>query len=224
MRHSNAVWEYFEKVGDTKKAICRLCDEEYSFISTTGNLKSHLKKKHEDAYLEVEESQGQARLANELSDDGKERVIYEYVVAQSPTSSVDETANSIKTATRKRSRDSKLLASEYQRKISQHAVGKAKAKRLIEELTEEKICVAHLQKELIEKEMEEKNLKITLLQEEMKHKKEMYDLEKQEIEHRKKEMEHKKQMNELEKREMLLKIEVLKANLRKINETDLPLK
>lgn len=68
--------------------------------------------------------------------------------------------------------------------------------------------------------MEEKNLKVTLLQQELTHKKSMYKLEKEEMEHRKNEIEHKKQMIELEKSEMLLKIEVLKAKLKKVKEND----
>lgn len=125
MRHSNVVWDYFEKVSDTKKAICRLCNEEYSFSSTTGNLKSHLKKKHENAYIEVEDSPEQSKIANDLSDDGKDKVIYEYIIAQSPTSSFDESAlHSINTAARTRTRESKSLAFKNRRKRSQHTLGK----------------------------------------------------------------------------------------------------
>ncbi|CAB3255123.1 unnamed protein product [Arctia plantaginis] len=204
--NASVLWDYFKKISDTKKALCTLCGEEYSFATTTGNLKAHLKKKHKAAFSAVAEAQEQAR----YNDRGNRSVIYEYVVVPSPTSSVNESTTTECTKANLQSRES---LSEKRSKLSQEGKDTSKENRLIEELTEEKIRIANLQKELIEKEMEEKNLKITLLQDEMNHKKLLYELEKYEIEHRKQEIKHKKQINDLSKQEMLLKIEVLNATL-----------
>lgn len=84
--NSSVLWDYFKKIDGTKKALCTFCGEEYSFITTTGNLKAHLRKKHKAAYKAVDDAQKAAR----LNDDKNESVIYEYVVVPSPTSSVNE--------------------------------------------------------------------------------------------------------------------------------------
>lgn len=52
--NNNLIWEYFERANyHSKIARCRECDELYSYKTTTGNLKSHLKKKHFPAYKHV---------------------------------------------------------------------------------------------------------------------------------------------------------------------------
>ncbi|CAG4929723.1 unnamed protein product [Parnassius apollo] len=48
----SVIWDYFEKINDVdKKAKCRVCGDLYK--GSTGNLKTHLKKRHLDAYTRV---------------------------------------------------------------------------------------------------------------------------------------------------------------------------
>lgn len=50
--NSKLLWTYFKKIAGTdRKAICTLCSEIYSYYSTTGNLKTHLKNKHFSTYV-----------------------------------------------------------------------------------------------------------------------------------------------------------------------------
>lgn len=42
--NSSILWDYFVKDNDNKKAKCSICGDLYSYKSSTGNLKSHLKK------------------------------------------------------------------------------------------------------------------------------------------------------------------------------------
>lgn len=44
-REANPYWEHFDKKDDTI-GICKYCSQCISYKSTTGNLRSHLKKKH----------------------------------------------------------------------------------------------------------------------------------------------------------------------------------
>lgn len=52
--NSSVLWDFFRKLHtEDKKAKCIICHDTYSYKSSTGNLKSHLKKKHRDAYRRV---------------------------------------------------------------------------------------------------------------------------------------------------------------------------
>lgn len=48
--NSSVLWNYFTKCGNFR-AICLICQESFSYKSTTGNLNSHLKKRHNATYL-----------------------------------------------------------------------------------------------------------------------------------------------------------------------------
>ena len=69
--NSSALWDYFDKVqNEDKKARCRLCCDLYSFKTSTGNLKAHLKKKHLKAYIKVDVAQEQARSGSQAVSTG----------------------------------------------------------------------------------------------------------------------------------------------------------
>ena len=44
------VWDYFTKNAGGKKVLCRLCNNEYSYLGTTSNLRDHLIRYHKDKY------------------------------------------------------------------------------------------------------------------------------------------------------------------------------
>ncbi|XP_041968717.1 uncharacterized protein LOC121725717 [Aricia agestis] len=46
---SSLAWDFFQKL-NKEKAKCNICGQEYSFKTTTANLKTHLKRKHRHAY------------------------------------------------------------------------------------------------------------------------------------------------------------------------------
>lgn len=121
--NSSVLWNYFDKIKGEKRAICQLCNEEYSFATTTGNLKSHLRKKHHAAYVEVTAAQERLKILQET--DGEEKVIYEYIVAESPTNSVtndtvEDNGNKKTPASRSKriqSRESRPSISERRREL-----------------------------------------------------------------------------------------------------------
>ena len=45
-RKVSDVWEYFEKVADTKKAMCTICNKEFAYLGGTTNLCNHITSKH----------------------------------------------------------------------------------------------------------------------------------------------------------------------------------
>lgn len=61
MSRTNAsiLWDFFEKDVNTKKAKCTICGDLYSYKTTTGNLKCHLRKRHIDAYQRMSSNQEQ---------------------------------------------------------------------------------------------------------------------------------------------------------------------
>ena len=50
-RKVSDVWEYFEKIADTKKAMCRICKKEFAYLGGTTNLRNHLTSKHTFHYF-----------------------------------------------------------------------------------------------------------------------------------------------------------------------------
>lgn len=59
--NSSALWEFFQKLDNEKKAKCNSCGEIYSFKTSTANLKMHLKRKHPHAYTCVCTAQSTSR-------------------------------------------------------------------------------------------------------------------------------------------------------------------
>lgn len=55
--NSSVLWDYFVRNNVTKKAKCLICGELYSYKSSTGNLKSHLRVKHLSIYQRVASAQ-----------------------------------------------------------------------------------------------------------------------------------------------------------------------
>ncbi|VVC96853.1 unnamed protein product [Leptidea sinapis] len=49
-KRSSPIWQYFERIGTDKKALCCLCNKSLSYKTTIANLKSHLKLKHFATY------------------------------------------------------------------------------------------------------------------------------------------------------------------------------
>lgn len=52
-KNCSEVWDYFEKVENAGKAVCKTCKESYSYKSTVANLKNHLKRKHFNIYMSL---------------------------------------------------------------------------------------------------------------------------------------------------------------------------
>ncbi|KAM3958674.1 uncharacterized protein ACR2FA_007313 [Aphomia sociella] len=72
-KYKKIIWGYFSQVeGKNRLAACNLCDKICSYLSTTTNLKSHLRRKHPDAYNRFIEF-----LPPDLDDVSKE-VYFEY--------------------------------------------------------------------------------------------------------------------------------------------------
>ncbi|XP_045778147.1 zinc finger BED domain-containing protein 4-like [Maniola jurtina] len=59
--NSSALWEFFQKLDNEKKAKCNSCGEVYSFKTSTANLKTHLRRKHLNAYTSLCTAQSTAR-------------------------------------------------------------------------------------------------------------------------------------------------------------------
>lgn len=51
--NASILWHLFKKDPASKKPKCTLCGDLYSYKTTTGNLKCHLRKRHIDAYERV---------------------------------------------------------------------------------------------------------------------------------------------------------------------------
>ncbi|XP_022818909.1 uncharacterized protein LOC111351294 [Spodoptera litura] len=55
MRKNNSqLWSYFDKEPNKKTAICRYCNKSYSYVSTTANLKGHLRHCHPDVFGRID--------------------------------------------------------------------------------------------------------------------------------------------------------------------------
>ena len=51
---SSQLWNYFDRKPDQKQATCRVCNHVYSYYSTTGNLKIHLRRVHPEVYARID--------------------------------------------------------------------------------------------------------------------------------------------------------------------------
>ena len=49
-KYRSDVWDYFTKDASRKKVLCRLCNNEYSYLGATSNLRDHLIRYHKDKY------------------------------------------------------------------------------------------------------------------------------------------------------------------------------
>jgi len=61
------VWDFFTKVPGEKKVLCGLCNNKYSYLGTTSNLREHLHRHHKDKYK-------QSRSGRTKGSDGKEQI------------------------------------------------------------------------------------------------------------------------------------------------------
>ncbi|XP_049704210.2 uncharacterized protein LOC126056169 isoform X2 [Helicoverpa armigera] len=53
-RQTSVLWNYYDKDPQcATKAICRFCNNSYSFSTTTANLRSHLKRVHTEEYVNI---------------------------------------------------------------------------------------------------------------------------------------------------------------------------
>uniref|UniRef100_A0A6M2DI23 Putative tam3-transposase ac family n=1 Tax=Xenopsylla cheopis TaxID=163159 RepID=A0A6M2DI23_XENCH len=96
--NSSVLWDYFVKDNINKKGKCLLCGELYSYKSSTGNLKTHLRKKHREAYLTVETLQAPTSKWEPIEhDDIKPLPVLSLDMLNNPanTSQVKQEANTI---------------------------------------------------------------------------------------------------------------------------------
>lgn len=73
-KSTSPLWNYFDKLPNKRAAICRICHNSYSFSSTTGNLKSHIKSRHPELLPHL------TRARKEAKSEGIVSHIYVYTV------------------------------------------------------------------------------------------------------------------------------------------------
>lgn len=59
-RQRAAIWDYYKKIPGTSNARCVLCNKEYSYKTTTSNLRKHLRFKHQRAFWHLLHKSGES--------------------------------------------------------------------------------------------------------------------------------------------------------------------